>query len=338
LNKLRLAATLNGDALGAEGLKAHLQIYRTNNETLSGSRTGDIQVASNIEATGATRLFELWVEKSFGDHGGVRVGLMDLNYDFDAIDPAALFIGSSHGIGPDLSTSGLNGPSIFPVSALGVHGQWSPTKAVTLKAAVFDGVAGEPDDPTAFVAARLKASDGLLLISQADLQLPGDGQASVGVWGYTATFDRLDRPGAQQHGYGGVYAYVHGPIPLGPGWAGWVRGGVADGRIDTIANYLGAGLVKSQPLPGRKDDQLGFAIARAGLGAAGRRAGGGLPRAETALEATYKFQVVDNFALQPDVQYIIHPAARPGLSNALVVGLRVIVSFSHPWGADDPDD
>src|SRR5258706_10566666 len=112
LNKLLVSATFDGSSLGRPGFRAHVQVFKTNGESLSGSRTGDIQTASNIEALSVTRLMDAWVEQGFADKGLVRAGLMDLNFDFDSIEPAGLFLNSSHGIAPDLSQTGLNGPSI----------------------------------------------------------------------------------------------------------------------------------------------------------------------------------------------------------------------------------
>ena len=160
LNKLRLAATFNGAGAGLSGWRAHVQLFRTNGESLSAGRLGDIQTASNIEAYSVTRLMDAWVERDFGAASLVRVGIMDLNLDFDSIDPAGLFINSSHGIAPDLSQTGANGPSIFPEGALGVETIWTPRPALSLKLAVFDGVPGDPAHPTAFAAVRLSAKNG----------------------------------------------------------------------------------------------------------------------------------------------------------------------------------
>ena len=88
-----------------------------NNKTLSDTLIGDMQTVSNIDTTTATRLYEAWYEQAFGDgKSSLKVGLYDLNSEFDAIDTAGLFLLSSHGIGPDYSQTGLNGPSIFPVT------------------------------------------------------------------------------------------------------------------------------------------------------------------------------------------------------------------------------
>jgi porin len=63
-----------------------------------------------------------------------------------------------------------------------------------------------------------------------------------------------------------------------------------------------------------------------------------LPEAETTLEGTYRWQVAQGLFLQPDLQYVIHPAAAHGLPNALVVGLRIIGTANAPAGAVDNED
>ncbi|MBU4434263.1 MAG: carbohydrate porin [Alphaproteobacteria bacterium] len=74
------------------------------------------------------------------------------------------------------------------------------------------------------------------------------------------------------------------------------------------------------------------AIAHAGIGKPARRSGD-LPSAETTVELTYRYQVNDRLALQPDVQYVVHPASQAGLDNALIVGLRLNLTFKHPVDA-----
>ncbi len=88
---------------------------------LSDRFVGDSFAVSNIDAPKASRLFEAGAAWGFGEDGehGVRVGLLDLNAEFDASDPRGLFINSVFGIGQDFSQSGENGPSIFPTTVGG---------------------------------------------------------------------------------------------------------------------------------------------------------------------------------------------------------------------------
>src|SRR5256885_13040871 len=52
--------------------------------------TGDAQGVSNIEATRAARLFELWSEWAIGADESLRVGLYDFNSEFDSNATGAL--------------------------------------------------------------------------------------------------------------------------------------------------------------------------------------------------------------------------------------------------------
>ena len=92
-----------------------------NGSTLENSDelVGDLQVISNIDASHAWRVFEFWYEFGEGPWS-VRTGLYDLNSEFDVNETGGLFLNSSHGMGPDFSQTGENGPSIFPGFVTGI--------------------------------------------------------------------------------------------------------------------------------------------------------------------------------------------------------------------------
>ena len=328
LNKFQISASVSRP-FGLPGLSAHAQVFRTDGHSLS-AHVGDIQTVSNIEALTTTRLFESWVEQRFGDDRAsfaVRAGLMDLNADFDALDTPTLFINSSHGIGPDISRSGVNGPSIFPVSSLGLRLSWLPSQKWTFRVAAFDGVAGDPDRPKAFVAVRLARRDGALLIAEADYHLSDAATVAAGAWGYTA--DQVLASGFAPHRDRGFYASIEGPIPGQTIWRAWARAGVADGDAQIVRSYLGLGLVGQGVWRSRPDDRIGLAVAHAGIGRPARAAFG-LGRAETNFEASYQYRLRNTLAVQPDVQYILHPEGAPHAANALVLGLRLILTAGYP--------
>ena len=68
--------------------------------TFSDRYSGDAQGVTNIEAEQALRLYEFWYEHRLADGLSLKTGLYDLNSEFDAVDSAALFLNSSHGIVP----------------------------------------------------------------------------------------------------------------------------------------------------------------------------------------------------------------------------------------------
>ena len=117
-----------------------------NGSTFSDELVGDLQVISNIDASHAWRVFEFWYEFGEGPWS-VRTGLYDLNSEFDVNETGGLFLNSSHGMGPDFSQTGENGPSIFPVSSLALRAEWEG-KGFTARLAVLDGVPGHPHDPS----------------------------------------------------------------------------------------------------------------------------------------------------------------------------------------------
>lgn len=336
MNRAQVAATLAGDRLGLPGLAVHAQIFNYAGSSLSG-RVHDIQTADAIEAVPMTRLFEAWIEKRFGteEHNvALKAGLMDVNADFDSIVSSNWLINSSQGIGADIARSGVNGPSIYPVSSLGFRASWTPNKHWTARVAVLDGVSGDPDRPRAFVAARLAARDGALEIGQVDWRWSDKGRVAVGMWRYSLARPTLDQ-GAFRRDQG-FYAEVESTLPGSTHWSGWLRYGRAAGSVQQVDGYVGGGLTGKGLLPGRKDDRLGFAIARAAISALATQVSG-LPRAETSFEASYQYKLSERWAIQPDTQYLHHPAAVAHAPDALVVGLRLILSVGGPKPAPATD-
>lgn len=335
LNKFQLSATLTGDKFGLKGWSAHAQIFRFDGQLLS-SRMGDIQTADNLEAFPTTRLFEAWVARQWGEENrsiALRAGLIDLNSQFDSVDPASLFVNSSHGIGPDLSRSGRNGPSIYPVSAPGVTMTIVPSNRWTVRLGAFNGVPGDPDRPRAFVAERLGKHDGLLTIVQTDYQLSNDSRIEVGAWRYSASVAAVDAGYAHDRG---AYASLEAPLPIAPRLTAWVRTGFANRRAQIVSGYIGVGAVQTGTFASRPDDRLGFAMAHAIIGPPAVETLG-ISRAETSLEASYQLKLSDRVAIQPDVQYIIHPAGVADAPNSLGLGLRLVFSTGFPGKAKATD-
>jgi len=310
--------------------------------TFSEDYVGDLQVVSNIDAGRALRLYEFWYEQAVASDMTLRVGLYDLNSEFDAIDSSGLFINSSHGIGADYSQSGENGPSIFPVTSLTARLDWQLNDSASLRFAVLDGVPGDPEHPSR-TTIHLGGDDGLLNALEYNHQFQNDVRLGIGAWLYTADFELLAAPGDTDNGNHGLYGFVDAPlyrIDSGTRIDGFFRYGVADDRFNMLDQYLGAGIVFTGLFAPGKDDQLGIAVARAHIGEPAREAaladGLSFADAETNIELTYNVQLTDWLRIQPKLQYIIDPGADPAIENALVVGLRFELTtssgaVSHEW-------
>jgi porin len=336
LGDLDLAAEIDGaSAWGLEGVTLFANGLFIHGGSLSGQYVGDAQTVSNIEATHQARLFELWFEKRFGPETAghsLRFGLYDLNSEFDTSDTSSLFVNSSHGIGPQIAQTGLNGPSIFPVTSLAARWRWVTPSGWSAQLVALDGVPGDPDRPTSN-AIRLDSGDGLLLAAEVGRQAGRLKKAALGAWRYTARFADIDAAlPAKRRGNQGWYALVDAQLFAASaddpkqGLAGFLRAGTADPQVNRFANYFGGGLVYTGALPRRPEDQLGIAVASVGNGRpyrlASERDGVATERRENAIELTYRFAVTEWLTLQGEVQHILNPNTDPLIADATAIGLR----------------
>lgn len=310
--------------VGWNGAQVHVYGLYNNGKSIS-DLVGDTQAVSNIETgTRALRLYEAWIDQKIGDHMSLRAGLYDLNSEFDALDAAGLFVSSPHGIGTDFAQSGQNGPSIFPSTSLAARLAITPAEGWTVRAAVLDGVPGDPAYPA---RTAVKLGDGALLVGEVEAPLSG-GKLLLGHWRYTARFDRNDGSGT---GGGNAGTYIRAELPLversGRKVDGFVRLGTASGRYNMFDHFWGGGLKFSGWVPGREGDEFGIAFAAAFTSDSWRAAEGGAA-SEVAIEASYRAQVAPWLAVQPNVHYIRRPSADRDIPAALVVGLRAEASFS----------
>ena len=103
-------------------------------------------------------------------------------------------------------------------------------------------------------------------------------------------------------------------------------GGGAPQNRNTVQRHIAAGLNYTGLIPGRDADQAGVAFTSAYLSNKSRAASG-KERGETTLEGTYRVQVNDNIAIQPDIQYVINPSGDRAIKNASVFTLRTEINF-----------
>jgi porin len=324
------------------------------------SLVGDAQGVSNLEAPPGWQLYEAWLQQNlFENRVSALVGRYDVNSEFYRLQSAMLFLNSSFGIGPEFSQSGSGGPSVFPDTSVGVRLGFKPARGVVIRAAILDGAPVDRPDGGHRAFAE---GDGLLLVGEAaflsrpapeDRPLgrrfrigrgaalsPYDGKVAVGGWYYTAEFDDLSerepdgRP-LRHHGSGGAYLIadelLHRNASSHSQINAFMQLGFGDARVNRFGFYAGSGLVFSGLLPALENDELGVAVAIARNGShfidLQNEMGVPVTGTETAVELTYLFQVGKHLALQPDLQYVMHPGTNPTRKAALAAALRFELSY-----------
>ena len=321
---------------------------------------GDAQGVSNIEAPTKWKLEEGWIQQNlFGNRFSVLFGRYDLSSEFYWLQSASLFLNSSFGIGPEFSQSGVEGPSIFPNTSVGVRFALKPIEEIVLRTAVLDGVPVERPNGTRKIFAK---DDGVLIVAEgAYLYRPlaseqprtrqfrigrnycgtYSGKVALGAWYYSANFDDLIKvhPNGQpvrHRGSRGFYLVADGTVyqdvqDPDRRLALFGQFGIGDPRVNRFAFYTGGGLTFSALIPGRDQDELGIAVAAAHNGnrfiESQRNQAMGAQRSETTLELTYLAQFGSHLAVQPDLQFVINPNTDRRIKNAVAFILRFELSF-----------
>ena len=293
LGVLRLHLTLQKDAASAfvEVLNKH--------GGFPSDFAGDAQGVSSLAAPKQWRVEEIWIQQNFFNAQlSVLVGRYDLNSEFDRLQSAGLFLNSSFGVGPEFSQSGRNGPSIYPNTRTAVRIGYRPLNNLVVRAAAFDGMLLGEVGFLSRPSSREMPHDIRFRLGRMSGLPPYEAKLAIGAWHYT----NAERSSG---------LYLIGDRTLYKTLSAFGQIGIGDARSESLSRYFGAGLTMQ-----RNKNEIGLAAAAA------RTHGGG----ETALELTYLSPLNSHLALQPDVQYIIHPNGDRERKNALVMMLRFEVS------------
>lgn len=266
---------------------------------------------------------------------------------------AAIFDGDPAGPGPgnpvDRDPSGLafrvNDPPLLIAEIAYAYNQQKPS-----------GGQGNPHQEGTFPLSSAQQPSG----SQSTIwDLPGT--VKLGGWVHTGVFadQRFDVQGgllaasnAQPFQHGGDFA-IYGVVDQVLWRSGarslnfFARAAATPSDRNPADFYYDTGFTLKAPIESRPNDSLGFGFAYGRISpeaAASDRdkvAITGMPMPirdyEAAIELTYQMQITDNFWVQPDIQYIIHPGGHvpnpldqgsvSPISNAAVVGMRTTLKF-----------
>jgi len=345
-----------------------LQIHGTN---LSTRYLGTLNTASGIEAEGTTRLWEMWYQQSFLDKRvDVKVGQQSLDQEFMTSQYAALFVNTMFGW-PGLPSYDMpSGGPAYPLAGLGARVRGQITPSLTALAGVYSG---DPlgNDPNNISGTNFNLHNGTLWIGELQYAInqPAEGEMvteghdklpgtyKIGIWYNNNLFDdqRYDNTGvplgssnttgipATHHGNYSIYAVadqmVWRPDPDEPRSIGVFARVMGAPNAQNLVSYsANLGVVMKAPFAGRDNDSVGLGLAYIKVSSAARgfdEDSGFVPRgSETALEATYQYQVNPWWQLQADAQYTFNAGAgqnpdnpTQALRNTFVIGMRTNITF-----------
>ena len=317
----------------------HTHIFNHHGANPSEDYIGDLQIADNFESEKGTKLYEFWYEHSFNLYGtdlSLLFGQHDLNSEFNISEYGLLFLHSSFGFNNEISN---NIPvANFPIAALGLRMKWEPTENLYFMAEISDGNPGKNDCGTHI---KLDSKEGFLNFFELGYHF-GDQEESrtmpgtykFGGWYHTDEFDDIrdtdeNSDPLEHDGNYGLYFIADQMLIPGKGKRGvgafFQIGGVPDDR-NQVDFYIGGGIHCQGIVPTRKNDTLGLAVAHASI-SENLRDIEKMDNHETAVELTYRVEILPWFSIQPGVQTIFNPGADSSLDNAVVSTVRFQINF-----------
>ena len=324
-----------------KGLCLSASAFQIHGQSITADNIGSLMPVSNLEATPATRLFELWLEQHMFDSVlAVKFGQLAADQEFILSNSYSYFLNGTFGW-PSIAAHDLpGGGPAYPLATPGVRVAIRPNDQFKLMIGAYNGDPANPncanDNPQACNSNGLDFSldsPALLMIEGSykynrSGQLPGT--IKVGGWNHFGSFpdQRLDsddlpiaatlNPGRPIDGDWGIYSIIDQLVWRSPGSED-AKGIGLFGRIigapsaqNLVDFYAEGGITFSGMIPHRADDSLGIGFAYTGISdrVHGFDLHAGLPVAQTheaVLEICYTAQLKPGWKLQPDLQYSWQP-------------------------------
>jgi porin len=287
---------------GWSGATFFVDAFQIHGHGPSSTLVGNLQLASNIEATPGTKLYDLWLEQNLlSNRLNVRIGQEGANDEMMIADDAAPFLNSSFGF-PALPATDLpdGGPN-YPIAAPFVRVKYYASDAITLVGAAYTGDPALPGsgDPQLRDAGgtAFRLNDHALLFAELwysrnkAADTPGlPATYKLGVWFDSASFadqlyDNQGVPLASPANNGVALGHLHDYAVYGiVDQMVWRGAGAKDQGIALFLQVMGApndrnlsdlfveaGMNWKAPVAGRGNDVFGLAVSYEGIGAAARQ-------------------------------------------------------------------
>lgn len=329
-----LVVILNTQKAGLwKGGKFKVHAINTHGHMPSEENTHDLQVYDNLEAGDHTGFFELAYEQKVGNFY-ILAGQYDLNSDFMSTYYCNLFLNSSFAISPILP---LNVPaSIYPVTAPCVYIRYVPEKKWVYRLATYVGSPGDFDDSRYNLNLAVHPDKGYLTIGEAEYaNLSGFEKAGIfkiGGFYYSGVLYSAGDSSKVLHGDYGMYLLASKRLApsfngKGEGLNGFFQAGFAPGDRNKVSYFLASGIRARGFAKNRVHDVFGLGISWMGISHQYCQYIPNSYQSETALEFTYKISVNNEYLIQPDFQYLIHPGASWQYRNALAATMRFSITL-----------
>jgi len=325
-----LSITFDTEKMGGwQGGEFHVDLEDHAGPDPSQDLVGDVQKFTNLNYTPFLQVAELWVQQTaFNNTLRIKLGKVDANTEFSVIDNGLPFLNSSAQDSPTI----IMFPT-FPDDMPGANVFFTPNDTFYASFGAYYATRGDRFlDITGAPQAAQLTEDAMFFIGETGLKwkrlcsLQEDGNIRLGFWGDTGTFPSLG--GGRKEGTHGIYAIADQtlwkPTPQEDETRGlrlFMEYAQSPGDVSIVDRHIGGGLTWTGFFAGRPKDIMGISPQYVHLSD-----GAALPKSyELAVEGFYQYQITGWASIQPDLQYIRHPAGQ--YPDALVGTLQLEVHF-----------
>lgn len=310
-------------------LKGHTQLHYIHvSPNDNRGSIGDSQYASNIDMPEQVdRIVDLWYEHEWNDQFKTLLGLHDISMEFNITESSLTFLNTAFGTGTEICYSGVNGASVYPLTALGFRSLYHFSEELSLRTGIYDADPGDSSTYRSFHS-DIGAHEGIMHISE--LAYQDDNQKlGWGGWNYSKAQEQFgtDKTTTLYGAYGMYERKLSHSI------SSFIRYGWANPLVNEIQGNWATGLTYQGLLQKKKiNDSIGLGVtnvhfSRQYMKQLALDENSSFSSSETAYEAYYQFKPIEHLSLRPDVQYITNPSGLEKLKNAWAMGLRTVVEI-----------
>ncbi len=321
---------------GLPGASIFVSAAWSSGQDLSERNVGNIFPVAEAFTGQSVRLSNLYYQqKLFEDAVTFKIGRLTTEQDFLSSEIYGNYVSGGINGTPFAIPDSNPGFTTIPFVQWGTVLAWEPTEQVRTAIGVYNGNDAVNDDKEHGTDFVLDPDDNMLIIGEIgyswhDIEgedgLPG----VVKFGGLYETGDRSDLPDGERtrKGNTGFYASIEQKVfreadDPAQGLTPWAVVTYQPRQsVNQIPVFFGAGLVYTGLIPTRDEDNaaIGFFYGRVSRDIQGAGS-------EKVLELNYTLQVTKWFYIRPDLQFVFDPAGDSDISNAIVAGGEIGITF-----------
>lgn len=312
--------------MGLNGTTFKLSVINRHGDSI-GASVGGVYDPMTLFGGQTNYLYDLWLEKTFGDTWAIKLGRVSADQDF-ATSPLYGYSLSTAINGPIRALLLENAITSFPYPVWGGRLKYKPSTQHQLQIGAYQIGEDMWDYHEHGANFRIRSNDGVSILAQYDWTPEVFGRPArvyAGVVNSFFDFDEFDHAGTTDHF---VRWYGHADVEVADGikifglltWSGQDEVAKTPFQASIGANYTGL-------IPSRPHDRTMVFVTHGRLSNAFGRSLGEDKNFEMVYELGHRIQIIPGFYIQPSVQYIQDPGGTGDIPDAVVIGAWVGISF-----------